>query len=291
MAALSQLVITKKGQALIAKILTGKGVISFTKISASSASNTVESLEELAELPGAEQTVVISELAKMNDSSIRVAAAFTNHDLTTGYYIRTIGLYATDPDEGEILYAATIETSGGCYMPPYNGLTVSGFNVTLITAIGNASSVSMEVNPAGMATVEMLEELKQSIESALSGKQDVQAGKGLSEADYTAAEKQKLSGIADNANNYTHPPHAAKEQGLYLITVDEEGHVSAATAVTKGDITALGIASAEAATVTAGSGISVTQAADGSKVVAQKGARVYVGEDAPDPDEYDIHVW
>lgn len=133
--------------------------------------------------------------------------------------------------------------------------------------------------------------LKTVVEALATGKQDAQAGKGLSEADYTAAEKQKLSGIADNANNYTHPPHAAKEQGLYLITVDEEGHVSAATAVTKGDITALGIASAEAATLTAGHGMVVTQAADGSKTVAQKGARVYVGEDAPDPDEYDIHVW
>ncbi len=44
-------------------------------------------------------------------------------------------------------------------------------------------------------------------------------------------------------------------------------------------------------TVVAGNGIIITQAADGSKTVAQKGARVYVGEDAPDPDEYDVHIW
>ena len=32
-----------------------------------------------------------------------------------------------------------------------------------------------------------------------------ESGKGLSSNDYTSAEKQKLAGIAANANNYTHP--------------------------------------------------------------------------------------
>ena len=40
---------------------------------------------------------------------------------------------------------------------------------------------------------------------------------------------------------YTHPTFTAKSAGLYKITVNGEGHVSAATAVSKDDITALGI--------------------------------------------------
>ena len=40
---------------------------------------------------------------------------------------------------------------------------------------------------------------------------------------------------------YTHPAHAAKAAGLYKVTVDAEGHVSAAEAVDKEDITGLGI--------------------------------------------------
>lgn len=42
---------------------------------------------------------------------------------------------------------------------------------------------------------------------------------------------------------YTHPSHTAKSNGLYKITVDSTGHVSGTTAVTKSDITALGIPS------------------------------------------------
>lgn len=40
---------------------------------------------------------------------------------------------------------------------------------------------------------------------------------------------------------YTHPAHTAKQSGLYKVTVDAEGHVSDAQAVTKDDITGLGI--------------------------------------------------
>lgn len=40
---------------------------------------------------------------------------------------------------------------------------------------------------------------------------------------------------------YTHPNYTAKTNGLYKVTVDDTGHVSATNAVTKTDITALGI--------------------------------------------------
>ncbi len=75
----------------------------------------------------------------------------------------------------------------------------------------------------------------------LSGKVDKVAGKGLSTNDYTTAEKTKLAGIATGANKYVHPSHTAATSGLYKITVDALGHVTAVTAVTKNDITSLGI--------------------------------------------------
>ena len=57
----------------------------------------------------------------------------------------------------------------------------------------------------------------------------------------TAADKKKLDGVAAGANNYVHPSYTSKDSGLYKVTVDASGHVSAATAVVKADITALGI--------------------------------------------------
>lgn len=62
-------------------------------------------------------------------------------------------------------------------------------------------------------------------------------GKGLSTNDYTTEDKEKLAGL----NNYTHPSYTQRASGLYKVTVDATGHVSAVEAVTKEDITGLGI--------------------------------------------------
>ena len=51
----------------------------------------------------------------------------------------------------------------------------------------------------------------------------------------------KLKGIDEGANKYTHPTHTARTSGLYKITVDSLGHVTAVSAVQKKDITSLGI--------------------------------------------------
>ena len=57
----------------------------------------------------------------------------------------------------------------------------------------------------------------------------------------SASDKTKLNGIANNANNYTHPAHEEKTSGFYKVTVDNQGHVTDAVAVAKSDITNLGI--------------------------------------------------
>lgn len=54
------------------------------------------------------------------------------------------------------------------------------------------------------------------------------------------ATNDKLT-IAATDTVYTHPTYTSKSAGLYKVTVDGTGHVSAATAVAKSDITALGI--------------------------------------------------
>lgn len=61
----------------------------------------------------------------------------------------------------------------------------------------------------------------------------------------STTDKSKLDGIAAGANNYVHPTHSAKTSGLYKITVDNLGHVTAASVVEKADIVALGIPSSD----------------------------------------------
>lgn len=163
MAEFSKLVITTNGQALLAKMIAGTGNVEFTKICASSTTYSESALEALTSLSNIMQTSLVSKVTRTNDVAIKVEAAFTNTELTTGYYMRALGLYANDPDSGEILYAVTIETSGNCYMPAYNGITVSGAYVQLVTTVGNAESVSLEVDSAAVATIGDIEDLQEQI--------------------------------------------------------------------------------------------------------------------------------
>lgn len=76
----------------------------------------------------------------------------------------------------------------------------------------------------------------------------------------SAADFTKLEGVAEGATKtqnsgtngnivingqevavYTHDTNTAYASGLYKVTVDDKGHVTAATAVSKADITALGV--------------------------------------------------
>lgn len=77
----------------------------------------------------------------------------------------------------------------------------------------------------------------------LNSKVDKVDGKGLSTNDFTTELMNKLNGIAANANNYSHPTQSmgAKTSGLYKVTIDGYGHITAVTTVSKDDITALGI--------------------------------------------------
>lgn len=163
MAEFSKLVITNKGQALLAKMIAGEGSIEFTKVSASSTAYTDEQLEGLTSLSNVKQTSLISKITRTNGVAIKVEAAFTNTELTAGYYMKALGLYAVDPDDGEILYAVTRETSGNCYMPAYNGITVSGAYVQLVTTVGNAENVSLEVDQAAVATIGDIQDLQKQI--------------------------------------------------------------------------------------------------------------------------------
>lgn len=162
MAEFKQVVITHKGQALMSKLMSGSGTAEFTAIKISDTSYTDEQLEGLTSLGSIKQVVPISKVTRTNDVAVQVEGAISNTDLKVGYYMRTLGLFAKDPNEGEILYAVTSASQAG-YMPPYNGRTTSGAFFRLVTTIGNAKNVTLQVNPSAVATIGDIQDLQEQV--------------------------------------------------------------------------------------------------------------------------------
>ncbi|MBR5791398.1 MAG: hypothetical protein IKY40_06720, partial [Phascolarctobacterium sp.] len=91
------------------------------------------------------------------------------------------------------------------------------------TSVASATSASKLTSNGGSAT------------------QPIYFENGVPKATTYSLEASVPSGAKFTDTVYTHPSHTAKSSGLYKITVDSNGHVSAATAVAKSDITGLGI--------------------------------------------------
>ena len=147
----NQAVLTTKGIALLAKAQAGRCTINLTK--AVSGNGTYTAGEDLASrtaLKNKMQEFSINTVIVQNRTNVYVKFIITNypdaqHALATGYYVREIGLYATDPDEGEILYAiATAVQDQWDYMPSYNNLLPSTITIEMLTEVANASTVTIE---------------------------------------------------------------------------------------------------------------------------------------------------
>lgn len=154
MSEFSRLIITKAGQELVSGVMSrNANGLRFTKIAVSAAKYELSALEGLTALSDVRQTALISRAEQSGENVVTVEAALTNEQITEGYYMRAIGLFAENARGEEILYAATVEQSGNCYMPPFNGITVSGAVVKLLVAVENAENITLETNSAAVASV------------------------------------------------------------------------------------------------------------------------------------------
>ncbi len=160
----STFVITNKGQSLMAKMMQGRGKVDFTAIKLSSQTYTEAQLATLTSLANVKQTAPITKKTVVNTTAIQIEGAVDNTALTAGYNIQTIGLFATDPDDGEILYAVARATTAG-YMPPYNGITVSGGYFKFVVTVGAANQVTVTVDPAGYASIGDVQALQKEVDN------------------------------------------------------------------------------------------------------------------------------
>ena len=138
-----------------------------------------------------------------------------------------------DPNNKKIVIAAQNTTYD---LTTSKSSTNGNVKVNLVPSSGTTDSITVKGTGATSVTTDANGVVTVSSTNTTYGVATTSANGLMSKDD-----KSKLDGIATNANKYTHPSYTAKSAGLYKVTVDATGHVSAATAVAKSDITALGI--------------------------------------------------
>lgn len=169
-----QAVITDRGRALMTKLLAGK-ITQFTKIAVSETKYNDNQLASLTALSNIKSESPVS-VSATNATNILATGGVNNVGLQVGYYVNTVGLYANDPDLGEILYSVVSAVDGkNSYIPPDTGVSQSGVTFKIQTEVAKADNVNMSVDPANVATQGDLDRMKkpyQAWANSIDGKTD-----------------------------------------------------------------------------------------------------------------------
>ena len=101
-------VLTAKGIALLAKAQAGRCTIKLTKAATGDGSySDGEALTNRTALKSKKQEFALITVTTQNQSNVYVKFIITNKQ-DTGNLKNEVGIYAQDPDEGEILYALAV---------------------------------------------------------------------------------------------------------------------------------------------------------------------------------------
>lgn len=146
-------VLTKQGLKLQAKVDAGNAM-QLTKCRLGSGTiGSGQQLEDLTELVAPVQTLPIASVTYSDDSHACIISAVTdNSTVTTGYYLRELGIYAKDPDDGEILYAVASDSEPD-FIPAKGTSTVISQEIGVALTFANAANVTAAVNTSATATI------------------------------------------------------------------------------------------------------------------------------------------
>lgn len=173
MGAFGGLIQTNKGRNLQAKAEAG-AQLKFTRMGVGDGQLGGQSIPSLNKLIHETMSLPITRLKPQLPAQAIVGAVLSNQDVTTGFFFRELGIFAQDPDEGEILYAYGNSGSGAEYIPPKGTADIIEKTIDMIVTFGQAQNVSAVINSSLIfATPEdvetALEEAKQYTDTAVAG--------------------------------------------------------------------------------------------------------------------------
>lgn len=155
MAEWSNATMTDVGANLQAKVNAGKTKLTFTKIKVGSGVNATNPLALTDVISSKWETTNF--VVKLEGKIVSVDTVITNTGIHEAFRMSEIGLFAQDPDKGEILYAYLTDPEPD-RMPAESGSVVVSQELTIGMVFSNTGNVSLTVNIGALITREQLTE-------------------------------------------------------------------------------------------------------------------------------------
>ena len=155
MAEWSNATMTDVGAALQAKVNAGKTKLTFTKIKVGSGVNATNPLVLTDVISSKWETTNF--VVKLEGKIVSVDTVITNTGVHEAFRMSEIGLFAQDPDKGEILYAYLTDPEPD-RMPAESGSVVVSQELIIGMVFSNTGNVSLTVNMGALVNREQLTE-------------------------------------------------------------------------------------------------------------------------------------
>lgn len=168
-------VITNLGHALLGKVLAGKSDIHFTRASVGDGViSEGKSPEELTELVHEIKAGDISGVDNPGSGEVRVSIQVSSLGVSVGFFVKEIGIFATDPDLGEILYAYVSMPDKPQWIRP-EGASINTLAIfDVYVAVSRAAEVTAQICPSAMVHISDFESYKTYVETQLSSKAEAE---------------------------------------------------------------------------------------------------------------------
>lgn len=146
---------TNRGAELQAKVNAGSTTLTFTKLALGSGEAS-GSIENMTELVHKEMDMTIKAISN-EGNIVTLKSTITNEGISQAFAAREMGLYAKDPDLGEILYAIQTDPAPDS-IPAEGSATVVSEDFTAHLIMSNTGSVSVVLDTGALATLGDLQE-------------------------------------------------------------------------------------------------------------------------------------
>lgn len=144
MGAFNGLTFTSVGLALQAKAEAG-AALNFTRMAVGDGDLGTNVVADLTALINETLSLDITKLKAMSGGKAVIGTVLDNEEIVTGFYMKELGLFATDPDLGEILYCYGNAGALAEYIPAGGGPDIVEKSIDIIAIIGNATTVSATI--------------------------------------------------------------------------------------------------------------------------------------------------
>lgn len=155
MAGWNNATMTDVGEELQAKVNAGLVELTFTKIKVGSGVSTTNAQALTDVIASKWETTNFT--VKRDGKIVTVDTFITNTGITEAFRMAEIGLFARDPDKGEVLYAYLTDSEPD-RMPAEGGSTVVSQELSLGMTFSNSGNVTLTVNMGALVTREQLEQ-------------------------------------------------------------------------------------------------------------------------------------